>query len=168
MLCFSQSSVPTLTWRTQLPSMWSVSCNIQHLAHEQSQHNMQWLMLWKSTFRDYARANTTNRHSAPSDNVIQQILVKVPWKQNASEPLEHCAACNAKRCLWQEINKIGTFYATKRRTNVLRTMWIESALSYERELKTQRLQSGSSSKIWQMLKRRDWQSLSLEQHLRRC
>jgi hypothetical protein len=47
LLCSNLSNLPTLTYKTQLASMWSVSCNIQHLANEEGQHKIKWLMLLK-------------------------------------------------------------------------------------------------------------------------
>jgi len=36
LFCSSQLSIPTWTLKRQLPSMSSISCNIQHLVHQQS------------------------------------------------------------------------------------------------------------------------------------
>jgi len=44
-LCSSWSNIPILTYKMQLASMWSTSCNIWHLANQQSQHKLQWPMV---------------------------------------------------------------------------------------------------------------------------
>jgi len=33
--------------------MWSIPCNVKHLAQEQGQQKIQWSMLWKRTFRHF-------------------------------------------------------------------------------------------------------------------
>jgi len=57
LLCSNRLSIPTSTYKTHLSSMWSKSCNIQHLVHPQSQHTTQWSMFWKRTFCHYWQAN---------------------------------------------------------------------------------------------------------------
>jgi len=39
--CSSRLWVPTSTYKTQLTSIWSISCNIHHLVHQQSQNKIQ-------------------------------------------------------------------------------------------------------------------------------
>jgi len=92
LFCSSRLRVPTSTYKTQLASMWSISCNIQHLAHQQSQHKIQWMKFWERTFRHSQQANTANWPSVPHDDVINQIWAKAAWKQNGSEHLELCIA----------------------------------------------------------------------------
>ena len=38
LLCSNRLSIPTSIYMTQLASMWSIFCNIQHLVNQQSQH----------------------------------------------------------------------------------------------------------------------------------
>jgi hypothetical protein len=40
-LCSSRLSKSSSTYKMQLASMWSISCNIQHLAHQYCQHRTQ-------------------------------------------------------------------------------------------------------------------------------
>jgi len=148
--------------------MWSIFCNIQHLIHQQSQHKIQWSMLWKRTVRHYWQANTANRQSTLHDDVINWIKARAAWKRNGSEPLECCAACVPKRRLRRGAEEKLTSYATKRRRHESRIMWKERPLWQESELKTQRQQLKRSRMIWEMLKRRDWQPPSLKHHLSRC
>ena len=99
LLCSSRFSVPTLTYKTQPASMRSISCNIQHLVHQQSQHKIRLSMLWNRTFPHYGLANTANRQTTPHDDVLKRIQATAAWKQNVSEPWEGCAACDQERSL---------------------------------------------------------------------
>jgi len=94
LLCSNRISVPTSRWKTQLASMWSTSCNNQHLVHQRSQHKIQWSMLRKWTLRHYRQANTANRQSGQPDDVIKRIQGRVARKRNGSEHFERCAACD--------------------------------------------------------------------------
>jgi len=86
----------------QLASILSISCNTQHLAYLQSQHKLQWSMLWKRTFGNFRRAHRANRQSCPHDDVIMRMKARVASKQKESEPLGHCAAGNQKEaCGWE-------------------------------------------------------------------
>jgi len=122
----------------------------------------------KWTFRHYWQANMTNRQSTLHDDVIKGMKDRLAWRQKGSVPLEHCAACNPKWSLWWGTDEKYTFEATKSRRNGSRLMWIERSLWEQSELKTQRQQLGRSRKIWEMVKRQDWQPESLNHHLRRC
>ena len=77
--------------------MWSISCNIRHLAQQHSQHKIQWSILWKRTFCHFRRANTANLRRNPHDNTIKWINARVPWRQKGSECWEHCAAYNEQQ-----------------------------------------------------------------------
>jgi len=168
LLCSNRLRVPTLTWKMQRASMWSISCIIQHLIHQQRWHKIQSSRFQKRTFRHHWQANTSNRQSAPWDDVIKWTEAKAAWKQNGSEPVECCVACDAKRSLQQGNNEKRTSWAKKRGRNRSRMIWKGRLLWEESELMTQRQQLNRSRKIWEMLKRRDWWLPSLEQHLRRC
>jgi len=85
LLCSSWSNIPTLTYKTHLASISSISCNLQHLAQQQSQHKIQWSTLQNRTFGLYWQENTANCQSIPHDDAIQRMNAKVAWKQNGSE-----------------------------------------------------------------------------------
>jgi len=93
-------NIPTLTWKTHLASILSILCNMQHLARQQSQRKRQWSMLEERIFRHFKLANMANRQSCPPNDVIKRMKASEAWKQNESEPLGLCAACDSKRCLW--------------------------------------------------------------------
>jgi len=96
-LCSRWSNLPTMTSKTQLASMWTISCNIKHLAQHQGQHKTQWSMLRKWTLCHFRRANTANRPRNPHSDVIKQIKARVAWRQKRSDRWEHCAAYDPKR-----------------------------------------------------------------------
>jgi len=133
----------------------SISCTVQHLAHQQSQQTIQQQMLRKRTFCLYLQANMANQPRAPHDNIIKRMKASVAWRLQASEPLEHCAAFYPKRGFQWGINEKCTFEATTRQRNASRIMWIERLLWQQSELKTQRPQLSRNRKIREMLKRRD-------------
>jgi len=54
-----------------LACMWSISCKLKHLAHQQSQQKIQWSMLRKRSSPHYWTDNTANQHSAPPEDVIR-------------------------------------------------------------------------------------------------
>ena len=94
--------------KTQLVSIWSISCNIQHLAQKQGQHKIRWSMLWKWTCRHVQRANRANRQSSPLVDIIKRMEAWVAWSQKRSERWEDCAAYDPKRCFWQRKDEICT------------------------------------------------------------
>jgi len=137
--------------------MWSISWNIQHLVHQQSQPKIQWSMLQKGTFYHCAQANTANRQSTPRDDVIERMKAWAAWKQNWSEPVERCAVCDLQRSWRQGNDEKLTSQATERRRNGSRIMWIERPLSRDCELKTQGLQlSKSRTSAKKNLIRAEW------------
>jgi len=100
MLLFSRwINVPTLTYKMQLASILSISCNIQHIGKQQSHRKLQWSTLWKTTFRHFQQANMANPQPSPHNNVIKRRMARVAWKPKESELLRHCAACDIKRSL---------------------------------------------------------------------
>jgi len=139
LLCSSWWNVSTLTLMTQLAPISSISCNIQHLAQQHSQHNLQWLMLHQRTFCYFRRANMANAQSIPHNDIIQQMKPTVASKQTESEPLGHCATCESKCSLWWRNEQKRIVYARKRKRNELRIMlgnrplWPESVWKNERE-----------------------------------
>jgi len=150
-----------------LASMWSISCNIQHLAQQQGQHKIQLSMLQKRTFCHIQRANTANQPSNPHDDAIKQMTANTALRQKGFEHWEHWAGYNPKGSVpWRKVGK-GTFYAKKRENNGWRIMWMERPLWQESKIKTQRHRLSKSRKIWEMLKRHDRQPESMKYHLRR-
>ena len=99
LLCSRWVNIPTLTWKTKLASILSISCNIWHLTQQQSQGKLQGLMLWKRTFRHFWWANIVNRQSTPHNDVIKRMKARAAWTQGMSEPWGHCTTCNPKRSL---------------------------------------------------------------------
>jgi len=117
LLCWSWVNIPTLTYKTQLASILSISCDIQHLAQQHCQHKLQWAMLWKSTYRHFRWANMANRPSSSPNNVINRIKERPTQEQTLTEPLGHCAACNPKRHFQRRYDKKRTSYAIYRKRN---------------------------------------------------
>jgi len=148
--------------------MWSIPCNIQHLAQQQGQHKIQWSMHRKRTFRQFRRLNTANCQSYPHDDIIKRIKARVAWGQKGSEHWHHCIAYDPKRNIRQRKDGKRTLCATKTKRNQSRSMWIERPQWQECEFKSQRQQLCNSRMIWEMLKRHDRQLHSLKQHLARC
>jgi len=105
LLCSRWVNVLTLTYKTQLASILSISGNMQHLAQQQSEYLLQWSMLQEKTFRHFRRADTANRQRGLPNDVIEQMKARAAWRQQESEPLGHCVACDPKRTLWQRNNK---------------------------------------------------------------
>jgi len=156
LLCSRWLNIATLTYKTQLASILSISCNIQHLAQQQSQCKLQWSMLRKRTFDHFQLANMANKHSGPHNNIIKWTKATAAWKQKESETLRHCAACDPKWSLWPRNNEKRTSSAMERRNNGLRIMLREKLLGWERELKMQRQRFSKSRKIRAKLKMWDW------------
>ena len=102
-------NIPTLTDKTQLASMWSTSCNIQHLAQQRSQHKIQGSMLRKSTINYFGWANMANSQSDPGDNITKWIKARAAWKQKGSDRWEHCVAYDQKRSFRWRQDEICTF-----------------------------------------------------------
>jgi len=86
LLSSSWSSIPTLISRTNLASMWSLSCNIQLLTHPQSQHKMQWSMLRKRTVLHFWWVNLANWQSTPHNDIIKPMKARAASQQDWSEP----------------------------------------------------------------------------------
>jgi len=105
LLCSRWVNIPTLTWKTQLASILSMFGNIQHLAQQQSQCKPQWSMLRKKTYHHFRQAIMANRHSCPPNDVIKRMKARAAWKQTESEPMGHCATCDANRSLWPRNNE---------------------------------------------------------------
>jgi len=99
LLCTSWSNVPTLRYKMHLASILSISCNIQHLAQQQSQHKLLWPILRKRTFRYFRWVKTPNRPRVWHDVVITRMKVRTASRQKQSDPLGHCSKSNRKRKL---------------------------------------------------------------------
>ena len=74
--CSSRWSVPTSKQKMQLASMWSISCNIQHLTHQQSQLKIQWSMLQKEPF------TTTGKQIRQIDKSLHTTTSWSEWRQS--------------------------------------------------------------------------------------
>ena len=83
--CSSRWSVPTSTYMTQLASMLSISCHIEHLVNQQSQHTTQWSKLWGRTLRHYRQATKADWQCAPHDDFIKRLKARAARKQTGSE-----------------------------------------------------------------------------------
>jgi len=106
LLCSNWSNLPTLTQKMQLASVWSTSCNIQHLVQQQGQYKMQGSMLLNGTFRHFRQANTANWQRNPHHNIINQIKARVGWRKIGSEFWELSAACDLTRSFrWRKDGK---------------------------------------------------------------
>jgi len=166
-LCSNWWNLPTMKYKTQLASMWSISCNIQHLAQQQGQHKIQWSMLWKRTFCHFWRANMANWRRNPHDVIIKWMKARVAWRQKGPKRWEHCADYDLKRSFQRRNVRKCTFQAPKKKRNGSMIMWIERPQWQESEFKTHRQRLCNSTNIWGMLKWHDQQPQSQKQHLRR-
>jgi hypothetical protein len=128
LLCSRWGNVPTLTYEGQLPSILSISCNIQHLVQQQSQWKLNWSGLRKRTFHHFRRANMANQQSGLPNDVNKRMNTGVSWKQNESDRLGNCAACDSKRILRPRNNEKRTSPPMKRKRNWLRIMLRERQL----------------------------------------
>ena len=131
LLCSRWLNVPTLTWKTQLASILSISCNVQYLAQQHSQNRLQWSMLQHRTFRRFRRANTVSWEGGPHDNVIKQMKAEVAWKQKGFERCGHCAVCDPNVSLRSKNDEKRTSYATNRKMNVSRIVLSEKLWGQE-------------------------------------
>jgi hypothetical protein len=61
--CWSESNAPPFTFKTQFPSLWSVACNIQHLAWQHIRYTLWWYILSQSTVCHFCRPTMGNRWS---------------------------------------------------------------------------------------------------------
>jgi hypothetical protein len=89
--------------KTQLASMWSISCNIQHLTQQQGQHKIWCSMLQKRTFHHLLQPNTAYWQSNLHDDVIQSEKATVVARQKWSERSEHCTAYDPKEAFSREL-----------------------------------------------------------------
>jgi len=135
--------------------MRSISCNIQHVTHQQSQLEIERLMLWKRTCRHFWQAKMAIWKSHPHDEIIKRMKVRAAWRQKGSKPWENCAACNQKRSFFPRKDKIRTFWAMKTNRNGSRIIWIERPLWQDSKFKTLRQRLWKSTKIREMMKRID-------------
>jgi hypothetical protein len=126
--------MPTLTEKMQLASILSITCNIQHLAQQQSQCKLQYSMLQIRLFRKFRWENVANHQISPHKKFIKQMMPSAAWKQRESDPLGHCALYNPKRSLQPSNNEKCTAEAMKRQRNGLKMMLREKLLSQESEL----------------------------------
>jgi len=138
LLCSRCVNIPTLTYKTQLASILSITCNIQHLAQQQSQRKRQWSMLRKRTFRHSGRANMPNQQSSPLNDVIKWMKARAAWKQREFEPLGHCVACDPKISLWLRNDMKRTSESMKTKRNGLSIMLRQRPLWQGSELNMQR------------------------------
>jgi len=152
----------------QLASMWSRSCNIQHLAQQQHHHTIQWSMLRTRTFDHFQLANTAYRRTNPHDHIIKRIKARVTCTQEGSELWENCTTYDLKRSFRRRNDRKLTFQATKIKGKGSTIMWIERPQWQESESKTQRHWLCKSRNIWGMLKRHDRQRQSPKHHLWSC
>jgi len=141
----------------QLGSMWSILCNIQHLPQQQSQQMIQCSLVRNRIFCHCRQPNTATWESYPNGNKVKRIMIQLDSTQETSEPWEHCAAYNLKRSFWQRIEPRHTCDATKKKSKESRIISKEGQLWQESQFKKQRQRLCKSRKLWDMLKRRDWQ-----------
>jgi len=160
--CSRWFNIPTLTYKTQLASILSICCNIQHPAQQQSQHKLQWSMLQRRTFHHFRLANTATWKCVLHDDIINQMRARAASKQKEHEPLGHCAACDPKRSLRQRNDEKRTSYTTNRKRNGWRIIMRVKPLGHDSKLKTQRQWLGKSRMIQRQVKMRDWRPESLK------
>jgi hypothetical protein len=109
LVCSNWSTLPTLTWSMQLASMWSISCNIQHLPQQRDQHKMQWSMHWKRTFHHFQQANMATQRSHSHNDINMQLRARLCWRWTGSKYLDHFAASNLKWSFWWRNDRKHTF-----------------------------------------------------------
>jgi len=150
--CSRWVNVLTLTQKTQLTSILSITCNIQHLAQQYSPPNLQCSILQNRTFSDFQWADTANRKSKQPNDIITWMMARVGVEAERFRALGHCAAWDPKRRLRQRSDEKRTSSAMKRKRNGLGIMWREKMLGPESDLKTQCPGLNKSRIIWTMLK----------------
>jgi len=167
-LCSSWSNVRTLTLMTELASMWSISCNIQHLTQQQGQHKTQWSMLRKGTFRHLCWANTANQKISPHVDIIKWMKATAARRQKGSDHWEHCPASDPKWSFPRWKDRKRTFQAMKRKRGGSRSMWREKPLWQESEFEMQRQWLCKSGKICVLLKTQERQPESPKKRSKSC
>jgi hypothetical protein len=153
LLFSSWSHIQTLTYDTQLGSVWSISCNIKHFAQQQGQHMIQWSMLRKITYHHTQRANLAKWRSIPYNDVVRGTNVTVACWQIWSKHWDHCAAHDWIESLWHTQARKCSTYAMNREANGLRIIWSKTAHWQESGFKTPRQRRFSSRVNWEMLER---------------
>ena len=114
LLCSSWSTIPTLKLKTQLASMWSISCNIKHFAQQQRQLTIQWSMLRWRTCCQIWWVFTAAQPSSPVHNMIMRMTAIASCRQNRPEHWQHGTAYIVKSPFRRRKVKNCTFLATKR------------------------------------------------------
>ena len=148
--------------------MWSISCNIQHLVHQQNQHKIQWSMLCKRTFRHYRQANfckwmkLSTIHCHQANKRKCGLEAEWLWALGALCRLRYKKKLAAGKC--QETHLL---------SNQEKEQWIEDYV--EREIAVARKQVEDAEAAIKQVQddmrnpeRRDWQPPHLKQHWRRC
>jgi len=120
--------------------MWSISCNIQHLAQQQGQNKIQWSMLRKRTFHHFRQANMANQQSIPPDDVFRQIMATVAWWQKGFRALGVLCSLRSKKKLAGEKR-----WATDFVSNQEREKLIEDYVERESAVATQRVQDAETA-----------------------
>jgi len=167
LLCSRWVNVPTLTWKTQLASIVSISCNIQHFAQQQSQCKLQWSMLRNRSFRHIQQANMANRHSGQPNDMIKRMKARTVRKEKECKHLGYCAPCNPKGSLRSRNNEKRTSQAMKRKRNGSRIMLREKPPGQDTKFEMQRQWFSKSMKIWKKLTSQDWWTKHTKRHFRR-
>jgi len=143
MLCWSWSNIPTVPYMIQLASMVSISCNIQHLAQQQCQHKIYWLIIRKKPVWHHWWAHMAYRQRDPHDDIIKLINGRASLQQKWSEPSEHFTGsdlnCNLPRWndekhTFQQQREIDMDQVLCRQTNHCgkKTSWRRSDSDYAR------------------------------------
>jgi len=83
--CSRWVNILTLTWKTQLASVLSISSNIQNLAQQQSQGKLQWSMLRTRSFHHLLWADTAiNKATYPMTSSSKWRHERLGGKKNPS------------------------------------------------------------------------------------
>jgi len=123
LLCSSRLSVPTSTYKTQLASMWSISCNIQHLIHQRSKHKIHWSMFQQKNLspRQAHTYGTSTRCSAPWHHRANKD--KSGFETDGVRALGVLHSLRSKKTL-----AVGKWWETYFVSNKMKEKWIEDSV----------------------------------------
>jgi hypothetical protein len=141
-----------LDLKEQLPSILSISCNIQHLAQQQSQRKLQWSILQKDVMA------TSSGQIRQIEKAVNPMTSSNKWRHERFQGRKSPSAQgitplkNQKEACSGETTRNALLKQFKRKRNGLRMMLREQPLRQERELMTRRQRFSNSRKIWRVLK----------------
>ena len=136
----SRLRVPTLTWKMQLASIWSISCKIQRLVNQQSQQKIQWSMFRKRTFHLYRQANTAISTQFSTRRRHQADQGKSGLEAERVKGLGAlCILCSQKNLA------AGKWRETRFLSNEAKEKWIEDYVGWQTPVATKRVEDAETA-----------------------